>query len=51
MVKARAYRMTLHGWHYRILIDTFLVRNRAIFLWLRTAHTLRWPILSIETVT
>ena len=48
MAKARAYRGPLHGWHCRILINAFLVRNRDIYPSMKTPHTLRRPLPGIE---
>ena len=41
----------LHGRHCQILINAFLVRNRAISPFLKTPHTLRRPLPGIEPPT
>ena len=51
LAKARAYRGPLHGWHCRILINAYLVRNRGISPWMKTPHTLRRPIPGIQPTT
>ena len=44
MAKARAYRGPLQGWHYRILMNAFLVRNRRISPSMKTLHTFCRPL-------
>ena len=51
LAKARSYRGPLHGWHFRILINALLVRNRGISAWMTTPHTLRRPLLGVEPAT
>ena len=51
LAKARAYRGPLHGWHCRILINAFLVRNRGISPRMKTPRTLRRPLHGIEPAT
>ena len=48
LAKARAYRGPLHGWHCRILINAFLVRDRGISPRMKTPHTLRRSLPGIE---
>ena len=46
VAKARAYRGPFRGWHRGIL-----VRNRGIYPWMETRHSLRWPLPGIEPDT
>ena len=48
--KVSACRGHLHGWHYRIVITIFLVRNRG-FSRMKTPHTLCWPLPLIDLAT
>ena len=51
LAKARAWRKPLHGWHCRLLINAFLVRNRVISPRMKTPRTLRRSLPTIEPAT